>query len=152
MLIVTVLSFAFQISGALILLGWYGAKVDRIIKEKSIAQHTGLILDGSLEEIKAKIKREDIQRTANDVYKTLTAIVDIIIGYTCAIFAEASETPKCKIFLLVCVATAIIIVLESAIIKIVVEKKYRDDITADEKDLQIPAGTVAYELESDERD
>lgn len=144
MLIITVLSFAFQISGAIILLNWSVSNLDNRIKAKCFDQHTSLTLETTSDGIKIRLRKDDLQRYAIELYKSVVAIANILIGYSCAIFMEDNIVSKYVTLLLVVVAVAAILLVEKLVIEKLARKKYNVDLLLGDKEYKIPYGMVAF--------
>lgn len=122
-IIITVASFSFQISGAIILLLWSLRKCDNKVK-KMCLEHNLQWLDF---EGNATISREKIQANAKTVYLNICAFIDILLGYGCAIFIENLELNKFYIFLLIIGITSVIIIFEKILVNCIAKIKYPKD-------------------------
>lgn len=125
--LISVSSFSFQISGAVLLLLWSLRKCDSKIKEQCL--HAGDSLVGNFDETGTytNIPKDNIQATAKIVYKNIAAFLDILIGYVCAIFSESIPLSKWSILLLVIIQTIVILLIENVVVGAVAKKRYSAD-------------------------
>lgn len=139
--IATVASFAFQISGAIILLLWYLTNSDKKIKQMCLEEHDGVFIfdfDGS-----TVLPKENLQSKAKTFYQNTLAFADILIGYTCAIFATNTTLCSCCIFTFVVVATVIILGIEILLSKKLAKANYPSDQRVKLDDSELKPGTTA---------
>ena len=127
-IIIMVASFSFQISGAVILLLWSLKKCDKTIKQKCIDGGSNWIEFGDSGKSYTTLSKDELQENARIVYLNIAAFMDIIIGYTCAIFIEDVCLFKWQVLLLVIVSTIIIIALEKLIVNTTAKLKYSRDV------------------------
>ena len=125
---VMVASFAFQIAGATILLLWSLKKCDKTIKESCINDGPNWIEFDDSGKTHTTLSKSLLQQKAKVVYLNIAAFIDIIIGYTCAVFLEDVNLCKWLILLFVIVLTVIIIIVEKLIVSIIARFKYSNDI------------------------
>ena len=132
-LLIYVSSFAFQIAGAVLLLLWSIRKCDAKIKEQCL--ESAGILSYQFDEtgIYTDIPKEDLQTVAKLTYKNIAAFVDILIGYTCAIFSIETHLPRWSVFILVIVLTTIILWVEDICVGHIARKCYSEDERVYEK-------------------
>ena len=141
--IITVLSYAFQISGAAILLIWCLKGSDKQIKQSCVEQHSGplwLNFDNT-----TTLPKEDLQQTAKVLYQNICAFADLLIGYTCAIFVQNTGVSSWLIFIFVAIVTIIIIAVENIISHKKALRKYPTDQKVNLADLQIKKNTEFWE-------
>ena len=131
--LINVSSFAFQIAGAVLLLLWSLRKCDAKIKEQCLEQAGILSFQFDETGVYTDLSKEDLQATAKVTYKNIAAFVDILIGYTCAIFSTETPLPRWSIFVLVIVLTAIILWVENVYVSHVARKHYPKDERVYEK-------------------
>lgn len=143
---ITILSFSFQIAGALILLSWTISNLDKKVVLEHLAQHDGLILKKEDNEMKVELKKDKLQAVTVVRYKNFFAAVNISIGYTCAIFAQNTDYSKSCTFLMVVMLTALIILAEFSLAKHIAKKMYPNDLLLSDSEIKIPEGTVGYEI------
>lgn len=120
--LINISSFAFQIAGAVLLLLWSIRKCDTKIKEQCL-ESSG-ILSSRFDEtgIYTAIPKDNLQAVAKVTYKNIAAFVDILIGYTCAVFSEETPLPRWSIFALVIVLTVIILWVENIYVGYITRK------------------------------
>lgn len=142
-----ILSLAFQVAGAVLLIIKYcGNTKQRIIDEyfpgSNIAERD--------ENDNAKLEKEKVQKCAQTIYDNRAAFVFIAIGYILSVFGDAQD--KCKLCMLayVIVFTMAIIVLEKRISIKISKVIYRNDIEIPYNDIKNRADTEATESEIDE--
>lgn len=131
--LITVSSFAFQIAGAVLLLLWSIRKCDAKIKEQCLESADILSFQFDETGVYTDIPKDDLQAVAKVTYKNIAAFVDILIGYTCAVFSVETYLPRWFIFILVVVLTAIILWLESVCVSCIARKRYPEDERVYEK-------------------
>ena len=129
--VINVASFAFQISGAILLLLWSLNKCDQKIKKMSLAD--GLDFGDFNGNVTIDCKK--LQSNAKTTYLNILAFLDIIIGYACAIFAKDSGLPPFCIFIWVALVTTIIVLFEQFLSAIIAKVKYSKDETVNINDL-----------------
>ena len=111
--IINVASFSFQISGAIILLLSYLTNADQKIKRMCLDEHTGPLWgifdkDG----LSTPVSKEQLQSNAKIFYKNSFAFLNILIGYTCAIFSGDINVCPYRIFTYVVFLTISILIIE----------------------------------------
>lgn len=127
MILVNVSSFAFQIAGAVLLLFWSIRKCDSKIKEQCMESGNVIAFQFDETGVYADIPKEDIQAIAKVTYKNIVAFVDILIGYTCAIFSTEITLSRWSIFVLVLVLMSLILFLEDVFTGYIAKKRYPKD-------------------------
>ena len=143
-IIVTIASFAFQISGAIILLLWYLINSDKKIKQSCLEDHDGILwfnMDRT-----TVLSKEDLQAKAKVFYQNTFAFVDILIGYTCAIFADNTALCPCCIFSFVVIVTVAILGIELLASKRLARVNYPNDQRVKLDDLTLKPGTTILGL------
>lgn len=125
--LISVSSFAFQIAGAVLLLLWSIRKCDAKIKEHCLESADILSFQFDESGVYTDISKDDIQEVASVTYKNIAAFVDILIGYTCAIFSIETPLSRWSIFILVIILTSIILWVESICVRFVARKRYPED-------------------------
>ena len=122
-IIINVLSFSFQIAGAVLLLLWSLKNSDRKIKKMSVIPGINIFdFEGNTE-----VDSKTLQDNAKVVYSNIVAFVDIVIGYSLAIFAGEFDINAWIMFVVVAGATTGIILLEKLLIYCVARLKYSKD-------------------------
>ena len=146
--IISVASFSFQISGAVLLLIWSLCNQDKKIKSMCLEQHSSMLwfdLSGY-----TVLSKDDVQANAKVVYQNVFAFLNITIGYICAIFVKPIETPALCILGLVALATVVIVILELTLSKVIAKKKYPNDLRVTENDASIKSGAIGlFQTEDD---
>lgn len=122
--IIVVSSFAFQLSGAVILLLWSLRNIDQKIKSISIENNGIPIIDFNNTTVVSKV---DLQKNAKKVYINIAAFLDLVIGYSAAVFAESSSLSSYVVFILVVLATFVIIIIEIFLSGHVAKLRYNTD-------------------------
>lgn len=109
--IIAVLSYAFQLAGATLLLLWSIGKCDKKIKQMCIAEHGGGLIGTEDERgTHITIDCKSLQRNAKTVYLNIAAFVDIISGYTLAILARPVDcSPWCVLAMVIAGTTGILL-------------------------------------------
>ena len=125
--LINVSSFAFQIAGAVLLLLWSIRKIDTKIKEQCLESAGILSFQFDESGIYTDIPKDDLQSVAKITYKNIAAFINILIGYTCAIFSAETPLPRWSIFVLVIVLTAIILWIENIYISHIAKKRYPEN-------------------------
>ena len=141
-MVFVVLSYAFQISGAIILLNWTVSNFDDRVKRRFFQPHKGLILSGPEDDMKITLEKEELQRTAIEVLKGGTAAANIMIGYVFAIFMETTITSKWVVVLAVLLCAGAILSAEHFLLKCIAKRKYPQDIQL--SGTETPEGTAAF--------
>ena len=151
--LIAILSYSFQIAGALILLLWSIGKCDKKIKQMCIAEHSGMLV-GTFDETGTHftLEKDSLRKNAKTVYLNIAAFVDLIIGYACAIFAQPINSSPWCVLVYVGAVVVVILLLEYLLILLLVNCIYHRDFEQyeDEKnDVTIPKGTTFYEIIDD---
>lgn len=151
--LIAILSYSFQIAGALILLLWSIGKCDKKIKQMCIAEHSGMLV-GTFDKTGTHftLEKDSLRKNAKTVYLNIAAFVDLIIGYACAIFAQPINSSPWCVLVYVGAVVVVILLLEYLLILLLVNCIYHRDFEQyeDEKnDVTIPKGTTFYEIIDD---
>lgn len=125
--IINVSSFAFQIAGAVLLLLWSIQKCDTKIKGQCLQATRFLISEFDETGLYTDIPKEDLQTVAIVTYKNIAAFIDILIGYTCAVFSKETPIPRWSAFVLVIILTAIILWIDNICVSYIARKRYPRD-------------------------
>ncbi len=143
-----VLSLAFQVSGAVLLIIKYcGNTKDRIIDEYFPGSNI-VIRD---KKDNTKLEKKKIQKCAQIIYDNRAAFIFIAIGYILTIFGDSQEK-ICKIYILgyVIVLTIVLIVVEKSISIIISKVIYKNDISIAYSEIEDIVDTLPTEDEMDE--
>lgn len=130
---VQIISIAFQLAGALILLMWSirGARkiaiIERCFPGSNIAERD--------EENNCTIEKNKLRKVANEVYLNIVAFIDLVIGYLVAYFSISNYNPVCAIAYTVAL-TAFIIVLEILIVRLIAALRFKQDEIVPYSDLE----------------
>ena len=151
--LVAVLSYAFQIAGALILLLWSVGKCDKKIKQMCIAEHSGMLI-GTFDETGTHftLEKESLRKNAKTIYLNIAAFFDLIIGYTCAIFAQPLNGSPWCVLVYVVVVVVVVILLEHLLILLLANCIYHKDFEHyedEQNDVTIPVDTTIGEIIGD---
>lgn len=127
--IIAVLSYAFQLAGATLLLLWSIGKCDKKIKQMCIAEHGGGLIGTEDERgTHITIDCKSLQRNAKTVYLNIVAFVDIISGYTLAILARPVDCSPWCVLAMVIAGTTGILLLNVGIVVLIAKIKYGKDV------------------------
>lgn len=143
--IIAVLSYAFQLAGATLLLLWSIGKCDKKIKQMCIAEHGGGLIGTEDERgTHITIDCKSLQRNAKTVYLNIAAFVDIISGYTLAILARPVDcSPLCMLAMVIAGTTGILL-LNVGIVVLIAKIKYGKDVEI--CDMQNSSGLLSNEV------
>lgn len=143
--IIAVLSYAFQLAGATLLLLWSIGKCDKKIKQMCIAEHGGGLIGTEDERgTHITIDCKSLQRNAKTVYLNITAFVDIISGYTLTILARPVDcSPWCMLAMVIAGTTGILL-LNVGIVVLIAKIKYGKDVEI--CDMQNSSGLLSNEV------
>lgn len=138
--LVKVASFSFQIAGAAILLLWAVGSIDAKIKSMCL-ENNGMLI-GEFDELGTSVvlDKSDLQKNAVTVYRNIVALIDVIIGYTLAIFVLETSVSNWIVLCGVIVLTAIILGIELMTVSRLVRHKYPSNMKV--PDNLIPNGTL----------
>lgn len=143
--IIAVLSYAFQLAGATLLLLWSIGKCDKKIKQMCIAEHGGGLIGTEDERgTHITIDCKSLQRNAKTVYLNIAAFVDIISGYTLAILARPVDCSPWCVLAMVIVGTTGILLLNVGIVVLIAKIKYGKDVEI--CDMQNSSGLLSNEV------
>ena len=124
---VFILSYAFQISGAIILLLWSFASLCRIkIKVLDLYFPDSSVIERDNDDM-CILSKDKLRKATIEIFKNIFAFLDLVIGYSLAIFAE-QKFENCKAFLLIVISTALITVIECLATGAVARLKYPKDV------------------------
>lgn len=131
-IVVNALSFAFQIAGAAILLLWSLGGIEQKVVEMS--RDDGISMgDFYNGKLYTTLSKEKLQANAKAVCLNIAAFADLLIGYTCAIFAGETSFPKWGMFLLVAILTVIILLAEKSAAICYATEKYPEALVVEDK-------------------
>lgn len=145
---IQVISIAFQLAGALILLMWSirGARktaiIERCFPGSNVAERD--------DDNNCRIEKSKLRKTAYEVYLNIFAFVDLIIGYLIAYFTVNYYEPVCAVLYTV-LTTAVIIGIEMLVAYGSAKLRYKKDEIVPYEDLKkIGADTVIISKEIEE--
>lgn len=150
---VSVLSYAFQVAGALILLLWCIGNLDKKVKQNCVDSHAGILwgeFDAGGEY--TNLSAADLQASAKNIYLNIVAFGNLVVGYALAIFMTDVAVSPCYILLFVVLAVVAILCIEYFLIAKIAAKKYCEDQKVYDKDLAIKTGTLKFSQESTKKD
>ena len=144
---IQVISIAFQLAGALILLMWSirGARKSAIIERCFPGSNVAERDDDN----NCKIEKLILQKKAYEVYLNILAFVDLIIGYLIAYFAVNYYEPVCAVLYTV-LTTAVIIGIEMLVAYGAAKLRYKKDEIVPYEELQkygVDTVTTSKEIE-----
>ena len=143
--IIAILSYAFQIAGAALLLLWSIGKCDKKIKQMCIAEHGGGLIGTEDEQgTHITIDSNSLRRHAKTVYLNIAAFVDIISGYTLAILARPVDYSPWCVLAMVIASTTGILLLNVGIVVLIAKIKYGKDVEICDK--QNSSGLLSNEM------
>lgn len=120
-----VLSFAFQLSGGVILLLlWVFTDARKKVVD---VYHPVEALAQPDDNDMCTLKKERIQEIATDIYRNRFAFGDLCAGYLIAIIAEKTLS-DCAIFLCVVILTIVITWIEYYFAKVLAKRNFPDDM------------------------
>ena len=126
-ILISVGSYAFQVAGAIILLLWSLSNCD--IKIKQMAKGDEISWGGwDSNGTYLTLKKENLQESAEALYKNIVAFIDLLIGYGLAIFMTDVAISRICILVFVSITVIIILAIEFKIVHIIALKKYPTDI------------------------
>ncbi len=131
-LFIYVLSLAFQIAGAvLLILKYWGNTQQRIINEyypgSGIASNDG--------EDNAILDVSRVRECVVEIYSSRVAFIYIAIGYALSVFGEKGTVASTTLLLMVFVTSVVLIGIEVIIARIVAQTFYKEDIKISYNDL-----------------
>ena len=140
---VSVLSYAFQVAGALILLLWCIGNLDKKVKQNCLDSHTGFLW-GEIDEggEYTKLSAADLQESAKNIYLNIAAFGDLVVGYALAIFMADVTISPWYILAFVALAVVIILCIEHFSIVRIARSKYKSEQKVYDEELKIKNGTV----------
>lgn len=111
--IIAVLSYAFQIAGALLLLLWCIGKCDANVVKDCFRNHPApLWLEMDEKGAYTTVSKEDLQESAKNVYLNIASFADLAIGYALAIFVTNLTIPRWLVLIFVAVLVVILLIAE----------------------------------------
>lgn len=126
--IIAILSYAFQLAGALLLLLWCIGKCDANVVKGCFNNHpTPLWLEMDERGYYTTVAKEDLQESAKNVYLNITTFTDLAIGYALAIFVTDVTIPRWLVLTFVAVLVVILLLAERFGIDALAKKKYPKD-------------------------
>lgn len=142
-------SYAFQISGAIILLLWSLKSVKQNVFELYFPGSNVIERD---ENDICILDKEKLQKGLQTILQNIFAFVDLIVGYSMAIFAE-KLFENCKTFVIVWILTLTITGIEHLTAVIIAKIRYPKDISIAFDEVQkykTDVGTFVTEREIDQ--
>ena len=145
--IIAVLSYAFQLAGALLLLLWCVGKLDaKIVKgcldNRPDPRAGRFDKDGCYR----KLSKEELQESAKNVYLNIATFANLVIGYTLAIFMTDVCIPRWCVLICVIVVVALILGFEHFIVRVIAKRKYHTDRKIYEDERQPEKDSVICEI------
>ena len=140
--LIEVFSYAFQITGAIILVRWSVNNIDKRIKANCLQGHMGLMLKPSQTGVALSLSKQELQEKAKEAYKAFTAALCILLGYGIAVIAERTGEKRCLILVQVLLCVGILRAISGLLINYYARKKYPNDILMEEE--EISEGTTAF--------
>ena len=141
-----ILSLAFQIAGAVLLIIKYCYNTkNRIIEEyfpgTNIAERDK---NGNI-----KLEKKEVQKCAKIIYDNRAAFFFIAVGYILSIFGNIESQSKIYVLVFVVVFTVIIIALEKGVINFIAKISYKNDIIIPYEDVEDRVDTIMTNEEID---
>lgn len=141
-----VLSLAFQVAGAVLLIIKYLGKTrERIIEEYFPGSNVAKRDENNM----ATLDKERVQICAQKIYDNRMAFLFIAIGYILSVFGSINGECKIYILLFVIVSTAVIIGVEKGMSIIVSKVIYKNDILTPYSNLEDRVETIITNEEID---
>ena len=106
---------------------WSIGKCDDTIKKQCLESAGTLAFEFDETGVYTDIPEVDLQAIAKVTYKNIAAFVDVLIGYTCAIFCVEIQLSRWCIFVLVIILTSIILLVENVCISCIAKKRYSEN-------------------------
>lgn len=126
--IFAILSYAFQLAGALLLLLWCIGKCDAKVVKGCFSDHpTPLRMEIDEKGGYTTVSKEDLQESAQNVYLNIFSFADLVIGYALAIFVTDVTIPRWLVLIFVAVVVAFLLLAEHFVICKMAKKKYTED-------------------------
>lgn len=131
-LFIYVLSLAFQIAGAvLLILKYWGNTRQRIINE--YFPGTGIASNDGDDNAVLDVLR--VRECVIEIYSSRVAFIYIAIGYALSVFGEKGDVASVTILLMIFVASGVLIGVEYLLARVVARVIYKDDIKISYADL-----------------
>lgn len=143
-----VLSFAFQLSGGVILLLlWVFTDARKKVVESYYPADTTAQPD---DDNMCTLKKERMQEIATDIYRNRFAFGDLCAGYLIAVIAEKTLS-DCAIFLCVVILTSVITWIEYYFAKVLAKRNFPEDMLVPASELEkYGVGMYATDRETQE--
>lgn len=146
-LILYILSLAFQVAGAVLLIIKYCGKT----KQRIISEYfPGSNVIERDDDDRVHLKKEKVQECVKRIYDNRISFAYIAIGYVLSIFGESSNSSKVEILFYMIFFTITLILIEKIISSAFARLLYRTDIEMEYSEIEDIADTVATEKEMDE--
>ncbi len=143
--IIAVLSYAFQLAGALLLLLWCIGKCDANVVKGCFNNHpTPLRLEMDERGYYTMVAKEDLQESAKNVYLNITTFADLAIGYALAIFVTNVTISRWLVLTFVAVLVVILLLAECFGIAALAKKKYPTDRRVYNDERKPQKGEIVY--------
>ena len=134
-----VLSLAFQVAGAvLLIIRYWGRTKERIIEE----YFPGSNIIGRDEDNNVRLEKTKVQKCAQTIYDNRMAFVFIAIGYILSIFGTTNGACQYCLLAVLVMSTIVIILLEKGISIVVSKMLYREDIVLPYSEIEDIADTT----------
>lgn len=147
--IIAILSYSFQLAGALLLLLWCIRKCDTNVIKGCFENHANpLWMEWDKDGEFTRISKEDLQDSAKNVYLNIATFADLVIGYTMAIFMTDVDIPRWCLLIYVLIAVILILGGEYFGIDRGVKKKYNVDRKVYNSEHSPRKGDIAYKITS----
>ena len=143
--IIAVLSYAFQIAGALLLLLWCIGKCDANVVKDCFSNHPApLWLEMDEKGAYTTVSKENLQESAKNVYLNIASFADLAIGYALAIFVTDLTIPRWLVLIFVAVLVVILLIAERFGIDALAKKKYPKDRRVYNDECKPKKGEIVY--------
>ena len=145
--IIAILSYAFQLAGALILLLWSIRKCDANVIKGCFDNQASIYASsdddsGSF----TVIPKEDLQQSSQNVYLNIASFVDLSIGYALAIFITDICISRCCVLAWVIISVFLILVIERFSVCLIAKKMYSADRKVHHDECKPKNGSLSYEI------
>lgn len=142
-----ILSLAFQVAGAVLLIIKYCGKTkQRIIREYFPGSN---IIERDDDDM-VHLEKEKVQECVKRIYDNRISFAYIAIGYVLSIFGESTNRSKAEIMFYMIFSTIALILVEKIISSIFARLLYRADLEMNYSEIEDIADTVMTRKEIDE--
>lgn len=145
--VITVLSYSFQLAGALLLLLWCIGKCDANVVKGCFDNYSNpRWIECDEKGTFTIVSKDNLQESAKNVYLNIVSFANLAFGYALAIFMTETLISRWAILFCVIITVAIILVLEYFCVDRKAKKRYNTDRKIYDNEHTPQKGEIVYKV------